>query len=430
MESDNNHNIDKRNFDAFVHAVGSEIEQAQVRLITAANAQMLFHYWKMGNYILYQQNLYGWGGKIINKLAQAIRFNYPEKKGYSVRNLSYMCQFAKAYPLSVLRKLIETDTKSTITSVQNITESVQELNNTVFTQEPLAQIQPADNKETTIMQEPLAQIPDVTGTISRICQIAIEDMERIFLSSPVARINWASHVVILNNPLLLGVRYWYMKQSVEMGWSSNVLKMQIESNLYDRQIKSNKVNNFTATLPAPQSDLANYLLKDPYIFDLAGAKEKADERDIEEQLVKHVTRYLLEMGNGFAFVARQKHFQIGDSDFFADLILYNIKLHAYVVVELKATPFKPEYAGQLNFYINVVDDKLRGENDNKTIGLLLCRGKDEVVAQYALAGYDQPIGISDYQLSKAVPENLKSALPSIEEMEEELTLFLDKDKNP
>ena len=429
MESDNNHNIDKRNFDAFVHAVGSEIEQAQVRLITAANAQMLFHYWKMGNYILYQQNLYGWGGKIINKLAQAIRFNYPEKKGYSVRNLSYMCQFAKAYPLSVLRKLIETDTKSTITSVQNITETVQELNNTVFTQEPLAQLQPADNKETTIMQEPLAQIPDVTGTISRICQIAIEDMERIFLSSPVARINWASHVVILNNPLLLGVRYWYMKQSVEMGWSSNVLKMQIESNLYDRQIKSNKVNNFTATLPAPQSDLANYLLKDPYIFDLAGAKEKADERDIEEQLVKHVTRYLLEMGNGFAFVARQKHFQIGDSDFFADLILYNIKLHAYVVVELKATPFKPEYAGQLNFYINVVDDKLRGENDNKTIGLLLCRGKDEVVAQYALAGYDQPIGISDYQLSKAVPENLKSALPSIEEVEEELTLFLDKDKN-
>ena len=430
MESDNNHNIDKRNFDAFVHAVGSEIEQAQVRLITAANAQMLFHYWKMGNYILYQQNLYGWGGKIINKLAQAIRFNYPEKKGYSVRNLSYMCQFAKAYPLSVLRKLIETDTKSTITSVQNITESVQELNNTVFTQEPLAQIQPADNKETTIMQEPLAQIPDVTGTISRICQIAIEDMERIFLSSPVARINWASHVVILNNPLPLGVRYWYMKQSVEIGWSSNVLKMQIESNLYDRQIKSNKVNNFTATLPAPQSDLANYLLKDPYIFDLAGAKEKADERNIEEQLVKHVTRYLLEMGNGFAFVARQKHFQIGDSDFFADLILYNIKLHAYVVVELKATPFKPEYAGQLNFYINVVDDKLRGENDNKTIGLLLCRGKDEVVAQYALAGYDQPIGISDYQLSKAVPENLKSALPSIEEVEEELTLFLDKDKNP
>ena len=163
---------------------------------------------------------------------------------------------------------------------------------------------------------------------------------------------------------------------------------------------------------------------------MAGAKEKADERDIEEQLVKHVTRYLLEMGNGFAFVARQKHFQIGNSDFFADLILYSIPLHAYIVVELKATPCKPEYAGQLNFYINVVDDKLRGENDNKTIGLLLCKGKDEVVAQYALTGYDQPIGISDYQLSKAIPENLKSALPSVEEVEEELASFLDKDNNP
>lgn len=134
------------------------------------------------------------------------------------------------------------------------------------------------------------------------------------------------------------------------------------------------------------------------------------------------------MGNGFAFVAKQKHFQVGNSDFYADLILYNIRLHAYVVVELKATPFKPEYAGQLNFYINVVDDQMRGEKDNKTIGLLLCKGKDEVVAQYALRGYDQPIGVSDYQLSKAVPEDLKSTLPTIEEMEEELTLLLDKNK--
>ena len=427
--NDNEHNIEKRHFDAFVHAVGSEIEQAQVRLITAANAQMLFHYWKMGNYILYHQHLQGWGSKIIKQLAQAIRFNYPEKKGYSVRNLAYMCQFAKAYPLSVLQQLIETDAKLTVPKIQNITEAVQKLSNTVFAQEPLAQIQSTENKKIAIVQEPLAQISDVTETVSAICQTVIEDVERIFLASPVARINWASHVIMLNSSLPLGIGYWYMKQSVEMGWSSNVLKMQIENKLYERQIKSNKVSNFTATLPAPQSDLANYLLKDPYLFDLAGAKEKADERDIEEQLVKHVTRYLLEMGNGFAFVARQKHFQIGNSDFFADLILYNIKLHAYVVVELKATPFKPEYAGQLNFYINVVDDKLKGENDNKTIGLLLCKGKDEVVAQYALAGYDQPIGISDYQLSKAIPDNLKSALPSIEEVEEELTLFLDKDKN-
>ena len=430
MENNKEHHIERTNFDAFVHAVGSEIEQAQVRLITAANAQMLFHYWKIGNYILYHQNLQGWGSKIIKQLAKAIRFNYPEKKGYSERNLTYMCQFARSYPLNVLRSFIDTDARLSVPSIQNVTDEVLKLNNGQFTQELTAQIQSTDSQLLEITQEPLAQIQNVAKTVSAIYRITIEDIEKLFLASPVARINWASHVIMLNNSLPLGVKYWYMKQSVEMGWSSNVLKIQIETNLYNRQISNNKVNNFTATLSAPQSDLANYLLKDPYIFDLVGAKEKADERDIEEQLVKHVTRYLLEMGNGFAFVARQKHFQIGNSDFFADLILYSIPLHAYIVVELKATPFKPEYAGQLNFYINVVDDKLRGENDNKTIGLLLCKGKDEVVAQYALTGYDQPIGISDYQLSKAIPENLKSVLPSIEEVEEELTSFLDKDKNP
>ncbi|GCB36054.1 PDDEXK nuclease domain-containing protein [Bacteroides faecalis] len=430
MENNKEHHIERTDFDAFVHAVGSEIEQAQVRLITAANAQMLFHYWKIGNYILYHQNLQGWGSKIIKQLAKAIRFNYPEKKGYSERNLTYMCQFARSYPLNVLRSFIDTDARLSVPSIQNVTDEVLKLNNGQFTQELTAQIQSTDSQLLEFTQEPLAQIQNVAKTVSAIYRITIEDIEKLFLASPVARINWASHVIMLNNSLPLGVKYWYMKQSVEMGWSSNILKIQIETNLYNRQISNNKVNNFTSTLPAPQSDLANYLLKDPYIFDLVGAKEKADERDIEEQLVKHVTRYLLEMGNGFAFVARQKHFQIGNSDFYADLILYSIPLHAYIVVELKATPFKPEYAGQLNFYINVVDDKLRGENDNKTIGLLLCKGKDEVVAQYALTGYDQPIGISDYQLSKAIPENLKSVLPSIEEVEEELTSFLDKDKNP
>ena len=429
MENNKEHHIERTNFDAFVHAVGSEIEQAQVRLITAANAQMLFHYWKIGNYILYHQNLQGWGSKIIKQLAKAIRLNYPEKKGYSERNLTYMCQFARSYPLNVLRSFIDTDARLSVPSIQKVADEVLKLNNGQFTQELTAQIQSTDSQLLEFTQEPLAQIQNVAKTVSAIYRITIEDIEKLFLASPVARINWASHVIMLNNSLPLGVKYWYMKQSVEMGWSSNVLKIQIETNLYNRQISNNKVNNFTATLPAPQSDLANYLLKDPYIFDLAGAKEKADERDIEEQLVKHVTRYLLEMGNGFAFVARQKHFQIGNSDFFADLILYSIPLHAYIVVELKATPFKPEYAGQLNFYINVVDDKLRGENDNKTIGLLLCKGKDEVVAQYALTGYDQPIGISDYQLSKAIPENLKSALPSVEEVEEELASFLDKDNN-
>ena len=285
MENNNEHNIKKGHFDAFVHAVGSEIEQAQVRLITAANAQMLFHYWKMGNYILYHQHLHGWGGKIIKKLAQAIRFNYPEKKGYSERNLTYMCQFARLSPLNVLRSFIEADSILSVSNIQNITNEVLKLNSGQFTQELTAQIQSTDNQSLEITQEIPAQFQNVAKTVATIYKIKIEDIEDLFLASPVARTNWASHVIMLNGSLPLGVSYWYMKQSVEMGWSSNALKIQIETNLYSRQISNNKVNNFTATLPAPQSDLANYLLKDPYIFDLAGTKEKADERDIEEQLV-------------------------------------------------------------------------------------------------------------------------------------------------
>ena len=348
---------------------------------------------------------------------------------------TFICNaLALGIPAQVVMKwtghFIETDASLSVPTIQSVTNEVLKLNDKQFTQELTAQIQSIDCQSLAITQEVPAQFEDVGKTVSAIYRMGIREIEEVFLTSPIAKINWTSQMTILDSSLPLGLSYWYMKQSVEMGWSSNVLKMQIDSDLYSRQISNNKVNNFTTTLPAPQSDLANYLLKDPYIFDLAGAKEKADERDIEEQLVKHVTRYLLEMGNGFAFVARQKHFQVGNSDFFADLILYSIPLHAYIVVELKATPFKPEYAGQLNFYINVVDDKLRGKNDNKTIGLLLCKGKDEVVAQYALTGYDQPIGISDYQLSKAIPENLKSALPSVEEVEEELASFLDKDNNP
>ena len=219
---------------------------------------------------------------------------------------------------------------------------------------------------------------------------------------------------------------WYAEQVAKNGWSRNVLVHQIESGLYQRQVLAEKVSNFESRLPSPQSELAAQTMKDPYIFDFIPFKEDMIERDIEQALVKDVTKLLLELGTGFAFLGNQYHLNVGGDDFYIDLLFYNLNLRCYVVIELKTGEFKPEYAGQLNFYINVVDDKLRGEHDNKTIGLLLCRGKDEVVAQYALSGYDQPIGISDYQLSKAIPEKLKSALPSVEEVEEELASFLDK----
>ncbi len=410
----------RKEFDDFMYIIEIEIEQAQVRLISAANVQLLFHYWKVGHYILFNQKRLGWGSKIIDRIAKEIKKKYPNKKGYSIRNLNYMCQFAKQYPIEILKRTISADAEMQQPTLEQTMSVIRLLNEFEFAQEPLAQIQPEETKAE------ISKITDVENTLTRITQEPLAQLENLFKSSPISAVNWASHVILMNNKLSLGIRYWYLKQTLEYGWSSTILDIQIKNGLFQRQIKEGKVNNFTATLPQTQSDLANYLLKDPYIFDLVGAKESADERDIEEQLVTHVTKYLLEMGTGFAFVARQKHFQIGNSDFYSDLILYNIKLHCYVVVELKATPFKPEYAGQLNFYINVVDDKLRGENDNKTIGLLLCRGKDEVVARYALESYNQPIGVSDYQLSKAIPENLKSTLPSVEEVEQELTHLLER----
>ena len=388
---------------------------------------MLFHYWKVGHFILYLQEKNGWGAKVIDKLSQAIRQQYPDKKGYSARNLTYMCQFAKAYPLEVLMQLGETDKALENPSVEKVLKLTKALNEIV--QQPVALIQSADNLSNEITQQAVAQLWKVSETLSAIYHHDIERIEDIFKHSAVVRTNWASHVILLNSKLPLGERYWYITQATANGWSRNVLKVQIENNLFARQIEAKKVNNFSVCLPQPQSDLANYLMKDPYIFDLMGQTERMEERDIERQLVSHITKYLLEMGSGFAFVAQQKHFQVGDQDFYADLVLYNIQLHTYVVVELKATPFKPEYMGQLNFYINVVDDTLRGEHDNKTIGLLLCNGGDKVVAQYALSGYDQPIGVSDYQLSKAIPDNLKSALPTVEEVEKELSKIVEQETN-
>ena len=412
-------NTDKQDFSPIVRAIGSDLEQTQVHVIASANADMLFHYWKVGHFILYLQKKEGWGSKVIDNLSKAIRSQYPNKKGYSRRNIFYMCQFASAYPLEILNKMVEVNSLLQNPTLEHILNQTKELNQLV--QEPLALIQFAENQRDIIVQQPLAQLGAIAETLSTIYDSDICKIEEIFKQSAIVRTNWASHVILLNTKLPLGERYWYITQAVANGWSSNVLQMQIETNLFARQIETKKVNNFAVRLPNPQSDLANYLMKDPYIFDMMGQTEAMNERDIERQLVQHITKYLLEMGCGFAFVAQQKHFEVGEQDFYADLILYNIQLHAYVVVELKASPFKPEYMGQLNFYINVVDDTLRGEHDNKTIGLLLCNGGDKVVAQYALSGYDQPIGVSDYQLSKAIPENLKSALPTVEEVEEELS---------
>ena len=270
---------EKQDLSLVVRAIGTDLEHTQVRMIASANADMLFHYWKVGNFILYLQKKEGWGSKVIDNLSKAIRSKYPDKKGYSTRNLIYMCQFAKAYPMEILLEMGKVEKQLNSTSVDNVLQLTNELNQ--FTQEPLAQIQAIGNQGDIITQEALAQLGEISEALSVIYQHDINQIEEIFKQAAVVRTNWASHVILLNSKLPLGERCWYITQAVANGWSSNVLQMQIETNLFARQITAKKVSKFSVRLPKPQSDLANYLMKDPYIFDMMGQTDKMAERDIE-----------------------------------------------------------------------------------------------------------------------------------------------------
>lgn len=239
-----------------------------------------------------------------------------------------------------------------------------------------------------------------------------------FVQEPVAQLPWSHVVTLLDKLKTRETREWYAFKSIEHGWSRNILTMQIESRLQDRQ--GSAVTNFLDRLPPPQSDLARDTLKDPYIFDFLGLTENAQERDIETALTQHITRFLLELGAGFAFVARQYRLDVGGDEFFIDLLFYHLKLRCYVVVELKATPFKPEYAGQLNFYLSAVDAQVKAPDDQPTIGLLLCKENNRLVAEYALRGIAKPMGVAEYQLLREVPPPLAPDLPSIEQIEAEL----------
>ena len=227
------------------------------------------------------------------------------------------------------------------------------------------------------------------------------------------------HIVVLITKLDDPVqREWYAQQAVQQGWSRTTLSLHIKNRLHLRQ--ANAVSNFAARLPDLQSDLAREALKDPYLFDFLGLGDEAHERDIESALIRHITRFLLELGAGFAFVGRQFKLDVGGDEFFIDLLFYHTRLKCYVVVELKATAFKPEHAGQLNFYLSAVDAQIKAPDDKPTIGLLLCKEKNRLVAEYALSGIERPIGVANYELVRALPEPLDTSLPSIEEIEAEL----------
>lgn len=320
---------------SIVEKIKSEITSAQYRAAVHVNADMLLLYYDIGCVINEHKT---WGNKFIDNLASDIRMEFPESKGYSVRNLKYMAKFAEAY----------------------------------------------SNRE--FVQQVVAQIP------------------------------WGHNVVLLDKVSDTIEREWYIKKSAENGWSRNVLVHQIESGLYQRQVLVDKVSNFESRLPSPQSELAAQTMKDPYVFDFIPFREEMLERDIEQALVRDVTKLLLELGTGFAFLGNQYHLNVGGDDFYIDLLFYNLNLRCYVVIELKAGDFKPEYAGQLNFYLSAVDGILKKEEDNPSIGLLLCKSKNNLIAEYSLKDISKPIGVSEYTVTSSLPNALEEQLPSVEDI--------------
>ncbi len=338
-------------------SIKQRIRQGQTRAMLAVNAELIRLYWEIGQMLDARQQIEGWGAAVIPRLARDIRNELPEVKGFSERNIKRMLAFFREY-----RALV-----------------------------PQAVAQAAGE-----VPQPVA----------------------LFLPELLFALPWGHHLMLMERVKDVAAREWYMRATLAQGWSRNVLQMQIETGAHVRQGKA--TSNFTSRLPPPQSDLAQQTLKDPYLFDFLTLEEPFHERELETGLIGHLERFLLELGRGFAFVGRQYHIDIGEQDFYIDLLFYHLRLRCYVVVELKRGAFKPEYAGKMNFYCSVVDELLRHEADAQTIGLILCQQRNAVVAEYALRGMDKPIGVSTFELTRALPADLESSLPSIERIEREL----------
>lgn len=240
------------------------------------------------------------------------------------------------------------------------------------------------------------------------------------VQASLAQITWYHNIALMDKVKDTKVALWYAEQTANHGWSRNVLVHQIESGLYERQVIADKISNFENRLASPQSELAVQTMKDPYVFDFIPFREDMVERDIEQALVQDITKLLLELGTGFAFLGNQYHINVGGDDFYIDLLFYNLNLRCYVVIELKTGEFKPEYAGQLNFYLSAVDGILKKETDNPSIGLLLCKSKNDLVAEYALKDMSKPIGVSEYKITSSLPEDLEKQLPSVEDIQKRI----------
>ncbi len=341
----------------------SKIQQSQIKASIKVNTTLLELYWEMGKEICERdfENQYGTG--FFSKLSNDLKSEFPEMKGFSESNLKYIKRFYLFY-------------------------------NQLYTNRQ----QLADDFKTE--DNPIRQ------------QVVDDSLQKLFF------IPWGHHIQIITSCETIEEAFFYVNKTIENGWSRAVLLNMISANFYKSSGKA--ITNFSKTLPEYQSDLIQQSLKDPYNFDFLTISENFKERELEKALVDNIQKFLIELGSGFAFVGKQFEIKVSDKSYYIDLLFYHIKLKCYVVIELKTENFEPEHAGKLNFYVTTIDKQLRDENDNATIGLIICKTKDEIIAEYSLTDLHKPLGISSYELKKILPENFKSHLPSIEEVEEEL----------
>jgi len=357
------------------------IQQSQIKAAIQVNSALIEMYWDLGKEISERsfENTYGSG--FFKQLSNDLRNEFPEIKGFSSSNLRYFETFYQFYNQEVI-------------NLQQVAG--------IFTEE--------ENNNNSILQQVSGELKNEKNPNRQ--QLVNEFPQKLFL------IPWFHHVEIFTKCKNVTEALFYINKTIENGWSRAVLLNMISGNLYQSQGKA--ITNFSKTLPDYDSELVKQTLKDPYIFDFLNISENFKERELENALIDNIQKFLIELGNGFAFVGKQMEMKVGNQSFFLDLLFYHIKLKRYVVIELKSGEFEPEHAGKLNFYVTSVDKQLRDENDNATVGLIICKTKDDIIAEYSLTDLHKPLGISSYELRKILPENFKSSLPSIEEIENEL----------
>lgn len=357
-----------KTYTAILQDLKEKIRQARLRATIAVNNELLKVYWEIGDTISKQEQTEGWGTKTVERLAKDLRVEFQDMKGLSPRNLRYMRDFALAYP------------------------------------------------QFTILQQSIAKSE------------TDENQPSIILQRSIAKLPWGHNCTLLDKLKLSEERAFYAQKAVQNGWTRDMLVNQIESGLFKRQ--GAITNNFGLTLPSYESELALQLFKDPYHLDFVMLGEEAKERDLEDALMNHITKLLLELGDGFAFMGRQKRFEAGEKEFFIDLLFYHTKLRRYVIIDLKIGEFEPEFVSKMNLYLGLADDTLKGQYDESSIGLILCKTKNKIVAEYALRDTNKPIGIAEYKIGAMLPEDIKGELPSIEEIEQKLDKELQEQQHP